>query len=438
MKRFLPGKVSPAITALLLVLIIIALVAWLLLGKGCKGTEIGENTPSDTSENSGDASSEVIGEGAPTGSGSVPNKETLPPEKTEKGNEAFRDLASLMASLKDAADNNDEKKLDALLAASALSPESIQAFKNYLAENPNAEYQLREVGEVEINKLSRWAMGVKGQEKEIMLQVRKLPTQEWQLDSVDFTQLENTDLSQAEGDSLSVADAFVKAVLAQDFQKAKSYVKPGSISDAKIASLCIMFEEGKYALQSRKPIRALFTRETKASYMANVQTSGGEEKGQFSVNLSKKEAGNPWKVDEINYDRLLSDYIQRVAGGDAYYTPIVKNPEGGDTLALYFDSAVEDLTPRAERQLSIIAKVLMADSSKKITLSGHADAIGTDDSNYDLSLRRAKNVRTFLSSQGIPDKQIRILAYGETKPRRQNDTDEGRRANRRAEIYLDF
>ena len=48
-------------------------------------------------------------------------------------------------------------------------------------------------------------------------------------------------------------------------------------------------------------------------------------------------AGANWIVSEINLNQLLADYASRVAGGDIYYTPLVKNPGGGDTLALYFE-----------------------------------------------------------------------------------------------------
>jgi len=199
-----------------------------------------------------------------------------------------------------------------------------------------------------------------------------------------------------------------------------------------------MFEEGKYELQTRKPLRSLFVRDGVSAYMANVKAFDGEEKGQFGLTLERDSQEEDWKVSEINLDSLLSDYIQRVAGGDAYYTPLVENPEGGDTLALYFDFSEEGLADRAKRQLEIIAGLLKADSSKKLTLSGHADAIGSDEDNDKLSLRRAENVKDFLVTQGISENQISILAFGETKPRRKNDSDLGRRANRRTEIYLDF
>jgi outer membrane protein OmpA-like peptidoglycan-associated protein len=149
-------------------------------------------------------------------------------------------------------------------------------------------------------------------------------------------------------------------------------------------------------------------------------------------------------VSEINLDQLLADYARRVAGGDVYYSPLVKNPAGGDTLALYFEFDEDEMNPRTRRQLEIVSLILMADPGKKLTLSGHTDSLGTEDYNKSLSSRRADVVRDFLIKAGVSSAQIVSLAKGASQPRRPNvtetgeDNPEGRRANRRTEIYLDF
>lgn len=426
MSHYKSGKVNPVVTACILVLIIIGLLLWLLLGVGCRG----ENAILDQSVNE----EEVIPDVKEVGVGETELGELITPDTIER---THKDPVALMAQLKSSMSNGNQEQLQALLKNSDLKADEVAKLTEFISKNPDSDFVIREVGEVEINKLTRWAVGVEGEDEEFTLDVKRLPSGEWEIIGVNLDGLDNAATAR-EDDSLTVADSFINAVLNQDFESAITYSESGTISDARIASLCIMFEEGKYALQARKPLRALFTRDTKASYMANVQTSGGEEKGQFSVNLSRDSADSEWKVEEINHDSLLSDYIERVAGGDAYYTPIVQNPEGGDTLALYFDFSEEGLTSRAQRQLQIITRVLKTDPSKKLTLSGHADAVGSNDSNYQLSLKRAESVKQYFISQGISEEQIRILAYGESKPRRQNDTDLGRRANRRTEIYLDF
>jgi outer membrane protein OmpA-like peptidoglycan-associated protein len=160
--------------------------------------------------------------------------------------------------------------------------------------------------------------------------------------------------------------------------------------------------------------------------------------------LRQPEQNGHWRVSDINLDQLLADYAKRVAGGDVYYTPLVKNPKGGDTLVLYFGFDEDTLAPRTERQLDIVAQILKTDPNKQLTLSGHTDALGTEPYNEKLSLRRANFVKEYLVKTGVAENQIITVARGQSQPRRPNftesggDNPEGRRANRRAEIYLDF
>lgn len=149
-------------------------------------------------------------------------------------------------------------------------------------------------------------------------------------------------------------------------------------------------------------------------------------------------------ISEINLDQLLADYARRVAGGDVYYSPLVKNPAGGDTLALYFDFDEDEMNERTLRQLEIVSMLLKADSGKRVTLSGHTDALGSKAYNDGLSKRRADSVRDLLVKAGVDEAQIVTLAKGASQPRRPNVTESGeddptgRRVNRRTEIYLDF
>ena len=102
------------------------------------------------------------------------------------------------------------------------------------------------------------------------------------------------------------------------------------------------------------------------------------------------------------------------------------------------------MSARTRRQLEIVGMMLKSDAAKKITLSGHTDALGTEQYNDTLSANRADTVRDFLAAAGVAPEQIITIAKGASQPRRPNvtesgeDNPDGRRANRRTEIYLDF
>ena len=301
-----------------------------------------------------------------------------------------------------------------------------------------------EIGELEANRKSRWALNFEGEKgARIYFDLLRGKTGGWGVEKMKLFDQE------AAGraifvDSLGITDAFLRAVLEQNFDDAKSLVDPESVSDAKIAGLCIIFEEAKYRLRTQKPLRAMFNRELTAGFIAHVEDETGEKAADFGLNVQRKTIDQPWQVTEVNLDSLLADYADRVAGGDVHYTPLIKNPTGGDTLILYFGFDEDVLTPRTERQLDIVAGLLKTDSDKELTLSGHTDSLGTDQYNDKLSERRAGAVEKYLFRLGVPRKQIVALAEGEAKPRRPNSTADGednpsgRRANRRTEIYLDF
>ena len=72
----------------------------------------------------------------------------------------------------------------------------------------------------------------------------------------------------------------------------------------------------------------------------------------------------------------------------------------------------------------------------KINISGHTDSIGNYAYNKRLSEFRANVVKSYFVGQCIDPKQISAVGVGPDRPVSGNDTQEGRRANRRVEIQL--
>jgi len=355
----------------------------------------------------------------------------------------------LVNQIAKALESGDLATLSRLIGNEALDPQTAERLRQ-LAASPLQLRQpdgVREIGELELNSRTRWALELADREPgrdRIFLDLKR-DGGKWSVEKITLPPANGEPIPRAElADSLGVADAFIQAVLNQDFEFARAFVDPAMVSDAKIAGLCILFEEGEYRMRKAKPLRSMFQREDTVGYLANVETTDGRQSAQFTLTLRQPPPPANWQITEINLDQLLAEYARRVAGGDVYFSPLVKNPAGGDTLALYFDFDDDGINPRTRRQLEIVAMILQSDSGKKITLSGHTDALGTEDYNNSLSARRAAVVRDFLIKAGVDSVQIATLAKGASQPRRPNftetgdDSPEGRRANRRTEIYLDF
>jgi outer membrane protein OmpA-like peptidoglycan-associated protein len=355
----------------------------------------------------------------------------------------------LVQQIAKALESGDFTSLARLLGNEAMNTETAERLRQ-LATSPLRLRQpdgVREVGELELNARTRWSLELEGREPgrdRIFLDLKR-DSGKWSVEKITLPPANGEPIPKAAlADSLGVADAFIQAVLNQDFEFARAFVDSAAVSDAKIAGLCILFEEGEYRMRKAKPLRSMFQRKDTVGYLANVETADGRQSAQFALTLRQPPEPANWRVSEINLDQLLAEYARRVAGGDVYYSPLVKNPAGGDTLALYFEFDEDEINPRTRRQLEIVALILQSDSGKKITLSGHTDSLGTDDYNNSLSARRAAVVREFLTKAGVNASQIVTIAKGASQPRRPNVTEsgdddpEGRRANRRTEIYLDF
>ncbi|HJM65496.1 MAG: hypothetical protein CMP31_10200 [Roseibacillus sp.] len=337
-----------------------------------------------------------------------------------------------------------------LIGRKALSEDQVRQLQELADQGRlklDEDRPISEIGELEVNRRGRWALNLSDDYGSRIYLDLLQKEGKWGVEKVVLP----GGVPNGEGpgravmvDALGIAAAFLQAALRQNFETARAFVDPREVSDAKIAGLCIVFEEGQYQLREHKPLRAVLNRAEVAAFLANVETSDGSQAAQFGINLKRADENSPWRVVEINLDQLLVDYAQRVAGGDIYYTPLIRNPKGGDTLILYFGFDEETLTARTERQLEIVALLLQTDKEKKLTLSGHADAIGSVAYNKSLSGRRAETVRQFLVDSGVAPGQIETVALGKTQPRRPNttvggaDNPDGRRVNRRAEIYLDF
>lgn len=76
---------------------------------------------------------------------------------------------------------------------------------------------------------------------------------------------------------------------------------------------------------------------------------------------------------------------------------------------------------------------------KKIRVAGHTDNVGKINSNRRLSLKRAESAKEYLVKRhGMAPELFELKGYGEEKPVASNETDEGKRENRRVEITVLF
>jgi peptidoglycan-associated lipoprotein len=87
-------------------------------------------------------------------------------------------------------------------------------------------------------------------------------------------------------------------------------------------------------------------------------------------------------------------------------------------------------------ELKSIASWMGKNTSAKLSVEGHCDERGTNEYNLALGDRRAKAVRDYLVSLGVPSSRIETISYGEEKPLCTEHTEECWAKNRRAHFVV--
>jgi phosphate transport system substrate-binding protein len=104
------------------------------------------------------------------------------------------------------------------------------------------------------------------------------------------------------------------------------------------------------------------------------------------------------------------------------------------SLNFRFDYATQDLDNKGKRDLLRLVNFMEDHQSRRIVLMGFSDSIGAQLKNNRLSYNRAKSVERELTSRGIP--VLAVEGMGEALPIANNNTDDGRKRNRRVEVWL--
>ena len=102
-----------------------------------------------------------------------------------------------------------------------------------------------------------------------------------------------------------------------------------------------------------------------------------------------------------------------------------------------YQLASANVVAQQQRVLAEARQVLEVYPDAKFTIKGHTCNIGREDANLKLSEDRALLLKDFLVKNGIEDTRFTLVeGCGDTEPEASNDTDEGRRQNRRVEIEV--
>jgi outer membrane protein OmpA-like peptidoglycan-associated protein len=114
----------------------------------------------------------------------------------------------------------------------------------------------------------------------------------------------------------------------------------------------------------------------------------------------------------------------------------------GDTViirmvGLNFDSGAARIKPEHREILNRLEAAIAEFPESRVVVEGHTDAFGSDAQNLNLSQARADAVvRHLLGTLPISPADLNAMGYGESRPVANNETEEGRRRNRRIDVVI--
>ena len=122
--------------------------------------------------------------------------------------------------------------------------------------------------------------------------------------------------------------------------------------------------------------------------------------------------------------------------------PDAKVERVGEGIVVEFNSSVlfgfdkSGLSSDAKMNLDKLVTVLNSYADTNIEIQGHTDSKGSEAYNQDLSVQRARAVSYYLTDKAISSDRLTVKGFGETLPKYENDTDNGRAQNRRVEFLI--
>lgn len=106
--------------------------------------------------------------------------------------------------------------------------------------------------------------------------------------------------------------------------------------------------------------------------------------------------------------------------------------------SLEFENGKADILSSMHADLDKLANFLIDHPDFSLNISGHTDSQGSEDSNLRLSQARADAIRAYLAlTYKISGDRISARGYGSSRPLVEEQTDEGRKLNRRVEFDIE-
>lgn len=136
-----------------------------------------------------------------------------------------------------------------------------------------------------------------------------------------------------------------------------------------------------------------------------------------------------------------------VAAIDNHPTTVTESPATAESCqdninqllaerTIEFDTGSSLISEESYTLLNTLIDWLKTCPRASIEVGGHTDTVGEEQRNLSLSLQRAEAVARHLQRAGISGSRLSAVGYGSAAPIDSNDTEQGRKRNRRIELQI--
>lgn len=135
-------------------------------------------------------------------------------------------------------------------------------------------------------------------------------------------------------------------------------------------------------------------------------------------------------------DKQAKQIEEEVPGAEVERVGEGINVTFDESSGVYFATDKANINAKSEQTLNRLAGILKEYPNSNILVEGHTDNTGSESYNLTLSKNRAQAVTNYLLGQGLDRGRFETKWYGESQPKYDNSTAEGRAKNRRVEIAI--
>jgi SH3 domain-containing YSC84-like protein 1 len=168
---------------------------------------------------------------------------------------------------------------------------------------------------------------------------------------------------------------------------------------------------------------------------STLRPDGSENQKIYGRDISNREIlEGDTPVPAVGQQLIVT--LNRYSGMTGDQVEVAQGLRGGRVTLqnIHFVTGKADITPDSEATLSKVAQAMKDNPNWTIRVEGFTDSTGNRDSNLKLSEERAESVASWLADHGIDRSRLTTKGYGEDRPVATNNTDAGRRKNRRVEL----